>query len=563
MRVPLSLSRTLPRLFRNVAGNVAIMAAFAVIPLLAMIGGAIDTSRTYMAYTRLQQACDAGALAGRKAMSNVTRLTDAEKAKATEFFRFNFPTGTYSAEQINAVYDKGANGVVVGRASLSMPTTLMRIFGFGAIPVSTTCQAELNIPNTDVMFVLDVTGSMDLTPSGQITNDDTQSRIYGLKQAVKDFYAALGPGPASGPGRIRYGFMPYSSNVNVGRIVYGLSPAYIAGGSGTEYVKYPSRSGEYVRRSCDYGCDYVDWSPTVFTLDVSQWVRSTNRVANPAYWTGNPTGQNDGAPSSFAWDGCIREASTLQTIGASSSLDAPATAYDLQIDLKPNSKATRWKPALSEALATKMTYYDRTTRSWRLYRGAVCPQAASALAQYTSDYNSTTKTSTAFNAYVDTLDAGGQTYHDLGLMWGARFLSPTGIFSATNSDAVAPGGFQVSRHIVFMTDGKLQPTSYLADAWGINNLMDKVQADNAVAPATASDDDVYQSHLRRTQIVCNEMKKRGFIIWIVGFGTEGLSQELKECATDPDHWSIATDTTALRRSFAKIAQTIGGLRLSS
>jgi hypothetical protein len=84
-----------------------------------------------------------------------------------------------------------------------------------------------------------------------------------------------------------------------------------------------------------------------------------------------------------------------------------------------------------------------------------------------------------------------------------------------------------------------------------------------VAPATASDDDVYQSHLRRTQIVCNEMKKRGFIIWIVGFGTEGLSQELKECATDPDHWSIATDTTALRRSFAKIAQTIGGLRLSS
>lgn len=564
MRLPLSPSLLLTRLRRDVAGNIAIMAAFAVIPLLAMIGGAIDTSRTYMAYTRLQQACDAGALAGRKAMSNVTRLTDAEKAKATEFFRFNFPAGTYSAEQINAVYDKGANGVVVGRASLSMPTTLMRMFGFGAIPVSTTCQAELNIPNTDVMFVLDVTGSMDLTPGGLPTSDETQSRIYGLKQAVKDFYAALGPGPASGAGRIRYGFVPYSSNVNVGRIVYGLSPSYIAGGSGTESVKYPSRSGEIRRRSCNGGtCDYVFWNPYVATLEVSQWVKTTGKIANPAYWTGSPYGWNDGAPASFAWDGCIREASTVQTIGATSSLDAPGTAYDLQIDLKPNSKATRWKPALTEALATGVYSYDRGTDTYRLYRGATCPREASALAQYVSDYNSTSKSSASFNAYVDSLDAGGQTYHDLGLMWGARFLSPDGIFSATNSDAVAPGGFQVSRHIVFMTDGKLQPTSYLPDAWGVNNLMDKVQADNAVAPPTASDDDVYQSHLRRTQIVCNEMKKRGFIIWIVGFGTEGLSQELKECATDPDHWSVATDTTALRRSFAKIAQTIGGLRLSS
>lgn len=164
--MPFTLSRVLPRLLRNVAGNVAIMAVFALIPLLAMIGGAIDSSRTYMAFTRLQQACDAGALAGRKAMSNVTRLTDTEKAKASEFFRFNFPTGTYAAEQINAVYEKGADGVVVGRASLSMPTTLMRMFGFGSIPVSTTCQAELNIPNTDVMFVLDTTGSMSSTPSG-------------------------------------------------------------------------------------------------------------------------------------------------------------------------------------------------------------------------------------------------------------------------------------------------------------------------------------------------------------------------------------------------------------
>ncbi|WP_156025848.1 pilus assembly protein [Sphingomonas phyllosphaerae] len=561
--MPFILSRALSRLLRDAAGNVAIMAAFAVIPLLAMVGGAIDASRTYMAYTRLQQACDSGALAGRKAMSNVTQLTDAEKAKAGEFFRFNFPAGTYAAEQVTAVYEKGANGVVVGRASLSMPTTLMRMFGFGSIPVSTTCQAELNIPNTDVMFVLDVTGSMNDSPIGGTVSSSNPSKLDGLKQAVKDFYKALGPGPATGPGRIRYGFMPYSSNVNVGRIVYKLSASYIAGGTGTAQIKYPSRTGE-VLTGCynNSNCEYVYWSPTVYTLDASKWVQSTNRLANPAFWSGKPTGWNDGAPSTFAWDGCIREASTVQNINASSPLVVPALAYDLQIDLKPNSDATRWKPAMTEALAGNRHYKDSATSTYRLYRSAACPREAGELTQYTSDYVSSTKSSATFDAYVDDLSAGGQTYHDIGLMWGARFLSPTGIFSATNADSVAPGGYQVSRHIVFMTDGTLAPTSYLPDAWGVNSVMNKVQADNAVAPPTASDGDVYQSHLRRTQIICNEMKKKGFIIWIVGFSS-GLSDELKACATDRDHWAIASDTASLRKTFAKIAQTIGGLRLSS
>lgn len=562
MRLSLFLSRTLRALLRTRGGNVSIMAAFAIIPMLAMVGSAIDASRTYMAYTRLQQACDAGALAGRKAMANVTRLTDTEKAKANEFFKFNFPVNTYAAEQINAVYDKGADGVVTGRASLSMPTTLMRMFGFGSIPVTATCQAELYIPNTDVMFVLDVTGSMASKPDGSETTDETQTRMYALKQAVKDFYSILGPGAATGPGRIRYGFVPYNSNVSVGRIVYNLNKSYIAGGTGTENIKYPSRRGEYKSRSCNNGCDYVQWYPTVYNLDASKWVQTTNAVSNPAYWSGNPSNQNDGAPASFAWDGCIREASTVQTINASSSLEPPANAYDLQIDLKPDSAATRWKPALTEVLATKWYYPDYSLNSYRLYRGGSCPREAKSLAQYTSDYNASSKSSSSFNNYVDSLQPVGGTYHDIGLMWGARFLSPNGIFSATNADTAAPGGYQISRHIVFMTDGQLKTNRWYPDAWGINDRMDEVQPNNAVLPPDASDDDLDASHLRRTQIICNEMKKRGFIIWIVGFGTDGLSKELKECATDNDHWAIATDSTALRKAFSKIAQTIGGLRLS-
>ena len=43
-------------------------------------------------------------------------------------------------------------------------------------------------------------------------------------------------------------------------------------------------------------------------------------------------------------------------------------------------------------------------------------------------------TATAFDDYVDRLHpANGNTYHDIGLIWGARLESPTGIFSADNA----------------------------------------------------------------------------------------------------------------------------------
>ncbi|MFZ2979694.1 MAG: pilus assembly protein TadG-related protein, partial [Sphingobium sp.] len=58
----------LGRLRKDVRGNTLALVAAGMLPLLGLIGGGIDMSRIYLAKSRLQQACDAGALAGRKAM---------------------------------------------------------------------------------------------------------------------------------------------------------------------------------------------------------------------------------------------------------------------------------------------------------------------------------------------------------------------------------------------------------------------------------------------------------------------------------------------------------------
>ncbi|MEH3046862.1 pilus assembly protein [Sphingomonas adhaesiva] len=671
------------------------MTAVGVIPLLAMIGGAVDASRIYMSYARLQQACDAGALAGRKAMANVTALTATEQAKANEFFDFNFPAGTYSGQNVTRTFAKGADGVVVGTASVTMPTTIMKMFGYTTVPVNVSCQATLNIPNTDVMFVLDVTGSMARKPDGSVSSTGTDSKLAGLKQAVKDFYAALGPGAASGPGRVRYGFMPYSSNVNVGRIVYGLNPAYLAGGTGSETWEYQSRvavtelvwvptygtegsqsyaqptyttpsssssswsswsdvnasvdgyassKGNISSSSCSqqgapadklsvsswstpsltsqenmvypdnsqtknyssnsgylggtladyrYGMsgstcklqqrtarvtayrasstetpvtwrqenDFKNWNYVKRTdIDVSGAVQNGS-MPNPTYYTGYSSGGNpNGSVSATAtWGGCIEEARTVNTIVASSSLTPPTDADDLKIDLIPTSIQNKWKPFLADV------QFDRggnwlNRSSWIASGFAACPREASVLTQYSSDYVASTKSSATFNTYVDSLTAIGGTYHDIGMIWGARFLSPDGIFSATNSDAAAPGRYQVSRNIVFMTDGDLDTREYANDPWGINEL------DGRIGPTNTDTAGMIERHQRRTEIICNEMQGKGFTVWVIGFGVSDLTDTLKNCASGGKtggHWSVASDTATLRQTFARIAQTVGGLRLSS
>lgn len=568
---------TVGRVFRRLSddrrGNVLAMTAAAIFPLMAMIGGAIDLSRLYMTNTRLQQACDAGALAARRTMADVNTLSDSERKIAVNYFKFNFPDNAYSAGTPVPTYTRGAVGTVAGAVSLAVPMTIMKMFGYNTVTLNVTCQSTLVVPNTDVMFVLDVTGSMSEVPSG-----DTQSKLSGLKQAVKDFYSALGPGTASGAGRIRYGFMPYSSNVNVGKIVYGLNRSYISGGNGSENVQYRSRvprlSSTIYNTSSGPQRKFVSWSYQSTTFDISSVVQNAS-APNPTYFSGyapdtkpnvnkgydfdawNRAYETSAAtPATISWGGCIEEASTVNTITSTSPLTVPYGANDLNIDLIPSSAETRWKPYLPAIQFDDDGYWLGRGGGW-IDRGfAACPREASPLTQYQSDYSATTKLSTSFESYVNSLTAVGGTYHDIGLVWGARFLSQSGIYSATNADSTGPGGFSISRHIVFMTDGTLDNKPQANDPWGINNL------EARIAPINTDEAGLEAIHKRRTSIICNAMKGKGFTVWVIAFGISKMPQELQDCASDAAHASIEADSAALKTRFQQIAQTIGGLRLS-
>lgn len=228
------------RLLRSRTGNVLPITAAMLIPLLGVVGGGVDMARLYLVRARMQQACDAGALAGRKAMGTGNWTTGGpttNEGRALAMFDGNFQNGDYGATGLSRSFSE-TGGTVTGTATVTLPMTVMKALGFNSKALSVNCTAKMEIPNTDVMFVLDITGSMDDCPDGSNCNGNSSSKIAGLKVAVKCFYEALlkvnttqvcGSDPTattySGLAQIRLGFVPYSVNVNVGKL---LPNAYLA-----------------------------------------------------------------------------------------------------------------------------------------------------------------------------------------------------------------------------------------------------------------------------------------------------------------------------------------------
>src|SRR3546814_12491751 len=117
-----------------------------------MIGGGLDMSRLYLAKTRLQQACDAGALAERKAMGSGSWSTTKGDDAAKEMFQANFADAAYGSSALTKSFSVTA-GTVTGNASVVMPMTIMRIFGQTERTTDVTCMAEISIPHTELIFL--------------------------------------------------------------------------------------------------------------------------------------------------------------------------------------------------------------------------------------------------------------------------------------------------------------------------------------------------------------------------------------------------------------------------
>ena len=624
-------------LLRDRAGNTLVLIAAALFPLLALLGGGIDMGRSYLSESRLQQACDAGVLAARKKLGSgvvTDRIVPADVVVAgNRFFNLNFQDGSYGTDGRAFQMTLEEDYAISGEASVNVPTTIMTLFGYTQVQIDVKCEARLNFSNTDVMFVLDTTGSMSETNPG-----DDVTKIDALKKVVRDFHAQL-EGAKSPGTRVRYGFVPYSTNVNVGSLLkddwvvknwtyqsredFGTEPGTVqnytyndhwvdisgsqqsSGAGGSYPATYHGAANE--AGSAYYSCDTPppgSTSNTVYTListtsepypgppagtkvtkhyravtnGTYYWVELNGRTCVTKQTTYNNYTQEfdqitvpytNAAPryryapiardvQNWRSEGncCIEERETYE-IDDWTNVDL-SRALDLDIDRVPTlgDTKTQWRPQYPGVIYERSMYWNGsgsftpapvvTTQPWffqpRWIPSMVtCPTASRKLAEMDG---------AQVNTYLNSIVPGGTTYHDIGMIWGGRLLSPTGLFAGENADVDSK---TTSRNLIFLTDGHTEPYDIAYGAYGVEPLDQRRWKSNS--PVSLS-----ETIEKRFGVACAEVKKRNINVWVIGFGTT-LNPVMTECA-GPGHFFEAQNAAQLQSVFSNIAAHLGDLRIS-
>jgi len=666
----------LGRLRRNTAGNVLALTAAALPPILILVGGAVDMSRAYMAQTSLQNACDAGVLAGRRAQAKSGSWGTTEQAKAQRMFDINFQASSANATGTTFTATNPTTGVISATATTNVPATIMKMFGTTQFPLTATCSAEFQVSNIDVMLVLDTTGSMACRPDGSNCYSDSTSKIEGLKSAIRSFYYTLAAAvPSGSTTRVRFAFVPYNGTVNLTNFVSGGSPvvtqSYLS--SSTNYqtrlyhfdqpnytsstssaVTYETYGGtatptQITQADCtNYGINkyptsgqtttttgtqpgnvvtttyaYYSWinncgncqgnsgngngnlpkgtcvrsktvDTTTYTLasyglspttpyrytqasldtanlkaltatNIATEVASTATVPAAGYTTGyydpitlgSLSGATGITATSTTWNGCIEERSTVNSLFTNNTVPSGALDHDL-VSAPTATATTQWKPWIPRLVwnrwqsATLDTTTDYDSEQDRQTSGgySLCAPAAKNFA--TVDTSVPNTVPSWIETYLATLVANGNTYHDIGMIWGARLAATNGI----NATTVNAGNVSsVSRHIIFLTDGDTAPNIDLYNSYGLESL------DNRVAPSGNSNPQLATYHNARYTTACQTAKNMGYTIWVIGFG-QSLTTPMTTCASGGRSY-YASDTTTLQTTFRTIASQVADLRLRS
>lgn len=585
--------------------------AAALIPLSAMAGSAVDMARMYVVKVRLQQACDAGVLAGRKFMtldSGTSLGTDATN-RATAFFDNNFKVGWYGTSAPDPakrfVPTRTSDNQVSGVATITLPMTVMKMFGKPDVVLSTTCMARFDVADVDTMFVLDITGSMTCAANESVctmtsetyTRDDgttgysytekPSSKIRALRSAVLSYYDTL-KSSADTATKLRFGFVPYASSVNAGAAIRAGNPSlmvspqwayqsrrvigdandggsYTSAGTGFTYAACMQYNG---LRSPQSGWDgngravyysNANWSSrNGYCSATTQGLRPLWRYGQ---WNADITGFLAGNPvqdpsqvvtAMTRWSGCIEERMTTPGV---TSFDQANLPPDLDPDRVPTDTATRWRPMWPESVYIRNNPgpASQDTADDLNAIGSVGNQQGGFAACGKPVKRITPMDRTDVSNYVNAVDfrAIGGTYHDVGMIWGTRLLSPTGVFA--NDTAAWPNRNAPNRNIIFMTDGAMAPNETIYGMYGLE------WSDQRVSGGDFGNLTAY--HNARFLAECDAAKARNITVWVVAFG-QTINDELRNCASTPDRAFFASDNATLTTQFQSIARRIAMLRLS-
>jgi len=143
---------------RDRHGNVAITFAFALLPILGLVGAAIDYSHAISIRVALQGALDSTALKLSKQASSLKHQQ--LQSAAQNYFNGVFQRPEAQNVSITATYTTSGGSQVTVDGSAAMTTSFMQILGYNSLTVTGTSTVKWGNSKLRVALVLDNTGSM-------------------------------------------------------------------------------------------------------------------------------------------------------------------------------------------------------------------------------------------------------------------------------------------------------------------------------------------------------------------------------------------------------------------
>jgi Flp pilus assembly protein TadG len=548
-RIPAETIRVSRAVARNERGATAIFFALAIVPLLAFVGLAVDTTRGYLVKSRLNQALDAAVLAGGRVYASPTRDADIRM-----YFKANFPDGYMGAVATPIVITPDdVNKTLTVSAQATLPTTFMHLVDIDTIPVGSSAQVTIAAQNVEVALVLDITGSM--AQSGAITD---------LKAAANDLIDIVVQDQQT-PFYTKAAIVPFSQAVNVGPYAAQVRGAILAG----KNIINITKSSTATVTSTAHGFNTND---KVVIEGVGSMVEANNSLTAAATPTTSP-------PNLWVVQKIDADHFSLKKCGNASCSSTSTVVSSGWHNYTANTgfvyctnPGCQFQAFLNPSGAWK-TYQVTSCVTERVGANAytdIAPNVAPVGRNYPDPANPCvtnqivplSNVKATLHAQINALSATGSTAGQIGAAWGWYMLSPNFAYLwPAISKPAAYGTPKLLKVMIFMTDGDFNTNYYngvIAQDAGSGSGATTVHINH-----NSSNGDAFA----QAKALCAGMKApdKNIEIYTVGLGLSGSAAAvdfLNQCATSAAHIYMPNTGTDLKTAFHDIAMKISRLRLS-
>jgi Flp pilus assembly protein TadG len=252
-------------------GNIAVIFAIALLPILGFVGAAIDYSRAANARTAMQAALDSTSLMLSRDLSSGVITQSQISSKALSYFGALFSNADAQGVSVGATYTTGSgtNGSTVQvNGSGSITSAFMQVMGFPTLAFQATSTSTWGTSLLRIALVLDNTGSMA-----------SFNKIGAMQTAAKNLVTQLS-NLAVNNGDVYISVIPFEIDVNVGTSNVGAT-----------WLRWDL------------------WDPSNYQYSSQPW----NTWCDQGYWNtreqclghGYNWQHTTGSPAHSQWNGCV------------------------------------------------------------------------------------------------------------------------------------------------------------------------------------------------------------------------------------------------------------------